>query len=171
LIDNEYLWGMQLPLPFPGRHIAFPGSMAVAKFSRWSPLTAGLKLIFLMGDRSGSKVKMVVLDESYNAAPEAMTAALNLLVQTPGKRHIAVLGAMKELGHRSLEFHQKLGNTARQLNLDALILVDGADAEAIVSGADGIPVECFSTHADLGKRLKFVEGDRLLFKTLTFSRT
>jgi len=83
-----------------------------------------------------------------------MTAALNLLVQTPGKRHIAVLGAMKELGHRSLEFHQKLGNTARQLNLDALlILVDGADAEAIVSGADGIPVEC-STHADLGKRLK-----------------
>jgi len=57
--------------------------------------------------------------------------------------------------------------TQRQLNLDALlILVDGADAEAIVSGADGIPVECFSTHADLGKRLKeFVEeGDRLLFK-------
>jgi UDP-N-acetylmuramoyl-tripeptide--D-alanyl-D-alanine ligase len=68
---------------------------------------------------------MIILDESYNAAPEAMVAALNLLVQTPGKRHIAVLGSMKELGQRSLEFHQQLGNTARQLNLDALlILVD-----------------------------------------------
>jgi len=36
----------------------------------WSPLTAGLKLIFLMGDRSGITQMMWYLDESYNAAPE-----------------------------------------------------------------------------------------------------
>lgn len=174
LIDNEIsVEGIQLPLPLPGRHNAsnFLAALAVAKVLQidWSPLTAGLK-INLPGGRSQRyelQNDVILLDESYNAAPEAMVAALNLLVQTPGKRHIAVLGSMKELGQRSLEFHQQLGNTVRQLNLDALlILVDGADAEEIANGADGIPVECFSSHADLVERLQqFVEkGDRLLFK-------
>ncbi len=174
LIDNKIsVEGMQLPLPLPGCHNAsnFLAALTVAKVLQidWSPLTAGLKINLPDGRSQRYELQndVVVLDESYNAAPEAMTAALNLLVQTPGKRHIAVLGAMKELGERSLEFHHQLGNTARQLNLDAvLILVDGADAEAIASGADGISVECFSSHAELVKRLKdFVEeGDRLLFK-------
>ena len=174
LIDNEIsVEGMQLPLPLPGRHNAsnFLAALAVAKVLQidWSPLTAGLKINLPDGRSQRYELQndVVVLDESYNAAPEAMAAALNLLVQTPGKRHIAVLGAMKELGHQSLEFHHQLGNTVRQLNIDALlILVDGTDAEAIASGADGIPVECFSSHADLVERLKeFVEeGDRLLFK-------
>jgi len=175
LLDNETLGveGMQLPLPLPGRHNAsnFMAALAVAKILQIDllPLTAGLK-IDLPGGRSQRYElpnDVVVLDESYNAAPEAMVAALQLLSQTPGKRHIAVLGSMKELGERSLEFHQQVGNTVRQLNLDALlILVDGTDAEVIASSANGIPVECFSNHADLVERLKaFVkEGDRLLFK-------
>lgn len=174
LIDNEIsVAGIQLPLPLPGRHNAsnFLAALAVAKVLQidWLPLTAGLK-INLPGGRSQRyelQNDVVVLDETYNAAPEAMVAALNLLVQTPGKRHIAVLGSMKELGQRSLEFHHQIGNTARQLKLDALlILVDGADAEEIANGADGIPVECFSSHLELVDRLQdFVEaGDRLLFK-------
>lgn len=96
-----------------------------------------------------------------------MLAALNLLAETPGKRHIAVLGAMKELGERSHSSHQQVGEMVSKLNLDAvLVLVDGQDAEAIAKSAEGIPSECFGTHADLLARLKtFVkEGDRILFK-------
>jgi UDP-N-acetylmuramoyl-tripeptide--D-alanyl-D-alanine ligase len=110
---------------------------------------------------------VVILDETYNAAPEAMLAALNLLAQTPGKRHIAVLGAMKELGERSRQLHQRVGETVQKLNLDALlVLVDGQDAEAIAQSAKGVPSECFTTHADLAARLKTLmkEGDRILFK-------
>lgn len=174
LFDNKIsIDGIQLPLPFPGRHNAsnFLAALAVAKVLQidLSPLAAGLKIDLPSGrsQRYNLANDLVILDESYNAAPEAMAAALDLLAQTPGKRHIAVLGAMKELGERSLQFHHEVGERARQLKLDALlILVDGADAEAIANGAEGIAVECFSSHADLVKRLQeFVQvGDRILFK-------
>jgi UDP-N-acetylmuramoyl-tripeptide--D-alanyl-D-alanine ligase len=110
---------------------------------------------------------VVILDETYNAAPEAMLAALQLLADTPGKRKIAVLGAMKELGERSQQLHQRVGETVQKLNLDGLlVLVDGEDAETIAKSADGIPSECFATHGELVARLKtFVQpGDLLLFK-------
>ena len=96
-----------------------------------------------------------------------MIASLQLLAQTPGKRHIAVLGAMKELGSRSQELHQQVGAMVGQLNLDALlILVDGEDAKAIANSAEGIASECFITHEELLERLQEIvkEGDRILFK-------
>lgn len=174
LFDNKIsIDGIQLPLPFPGRHNAsnFLAALAVAKVLQidLSPLAAGLKIDLPSGrsQRYNLANDLVILDESYNAAPEAMAAALDLLAQTPGKRHIAVLGAMKELGARSLQYHHEVGSKARQLNLDALlILVDGIDAAEIANGAKGIAVECFSSHADLVKRLQeFVQvGDRILFK-------
>ena len=175
LIDSETLEvaGMQLPLPLPGRHNAtnFLAALAVAQVLGidWSCLKSGV-MVDMPGGRSQRFTlpnDVVILDETYNAAPEAMQAALHLLADTPGKRRIAVLGAMKELGERSHELHQQVGETVRRLNLDALlVLVDGQDAEAIAKSAQGIPSECFATHADLVASLKaFVqEGDRILFK-------
>ena len=175
LLDPQTLRvaGLELPLPLPGRHNAvnFLAALAVAKVLQidWSVLET--RLIVDMPSGRSQRYELandvVILDESYNAAPEAMLAALQLLAQTPGKRHIAVLGAMKELGERSLELHQQVGTMARQLNLDLLlVLVDGTDAEAIAQSAAGIPVECFTTHAELVERLKLgvQEGDRILFK-------
>ena len=109
----------------------------------------------------------MILDETYNAGLESMIAALQLLAQTPGKRHIAVLGAMKELGERSPEFHRQVGNIAAQLNLEALlIVVDDPEAEAIATGAASLPAECFSNRDLLVSRLKELvqPGDRVLFK-------
>lgn len=165
--------GMQLPLPLPGRHNAsnFMAALAVAKVLQidWSPLTGGLTVNLPPGRSQRYELPndVIILDESYNASPEAMAAALQLLAQTPGKRHIAVLGSMKELGERSLAFHQQVGAIAQQLNLDALlILVDGSDAEAIATGASPLCAECFSSHTALVERLQeFIQsGDRLLFK-------
>jgi UDP-N-acetylmuramoyl-tripeptide--D-alanyl-D-alanine ligase len=175
LIDNETLAvaDMQLPLPMPGRHIAanYMAALAVAQVLGidWSCLQSGIA-VNMPGGRSQRfelSNDVVILDETYNAAPEAMLAALNLLAETPGKRRIAVLGAMKELGERSQQLHERVGETVQKLNLDALlVLVDGQDAEAIALGAKGVPSECFTTHADLAARLKtFVKtGDRILFK-------
>jgi UDP-N-acetylmuramoyl-tripeptide--D-alanyl-D-alanine ligase len=175
LIDNETVEvaGIQLPLPLPGRHNAtnFLAALAVAKVLGidWSSLKAGVEVDMPTGrsQRFTLSNDVVILDETYNAAPEAMIAALQLLADTPGKRKIAVLGAMKELGERSQQLHQRVGETVQKLNLDGLlVLVDGEDAEAIAQSAEGIPSECFATHADLVARLKtFVQtGDRLLFK-------
>ncbi|OUL36792.1 UDP-N-acetylmuramoyl-tripeptide--D-alanyl-D-alanine ligase [Nostoc sp. T09] len=175
LIDNEKMTvaGIQLPLPLVGRHNAtnFLAALAVAKVVGidWASLQAGVNVDMPKGrsQRFALPNDVVILDETYNAAPEAMLAALQLLADTPGKRKIAVLGAMKELGERSPQLHQRVGETVQKLKLDGLlVLVDGQDAEAIAKSAEGIPSECFTTHAELVARLKtFVqEGDRLLFK-------
>ncbi|MFS0517642.1 UDP-N-acetylmuramoyl-tripeptide--D-alanyl-D-alanine ligase [Nostoc sp. UIC 10607] len=175
LIDNETVEvaGIQLPLPLLGRHNAtnFLAALAVAKVLGidWASLKAGVMVDMPTGrsQRFTLANDVVILDETYNAAPEAMIAALQLLADTPGKRKIAVLGAMKELGERSQQLHQQVGETVKKLDLDGLlVLVDGQDAEAIALSAEGVPSECFATHAELVARLKtFVQaGDRLLFK-------
>jgi len=175
LIDSETLAveGFKFSLPLAGRHNAlnYLAALAVAKVLEidWSQLAAGIN--FNLPEGRSKKYELandvVILDETYNAGLESMIAALHLLAQTPGKRHIGVLGAMKELGERSPEFHRRVGETAAKLNLDnLLILVDDGEAEAIAVGAEGITTERFATHAVLVERLKEIvkEGDRILFK-------
>jgi phospho-N-acetylmuramoyl-pentapeptide-transferase len=64
------------------------------------------------------------LDDSYNANPDSMQAALRTLVEldTEGKR-IAVLGHMGELGVESERGHSDVGKTAAELQIDHLITV------------------------------------------------
>ena len=90
----------------------------------------------------------MVLDETYNAGLESMLAALQMLKQTPGKRHIAVLGTMKELGEYAPQLHRQVGELAGKLNLDlVLVLTDETVTEEIARGAKGITTECFSDRA------------------------
>ena len=111
---------------------------------------------------------IVLLDETYNAGAESMAAALRLLKDQPGKRHIAVLGTMKELGHKSVELHQAIGETVQALGLDQLfILADPAEAEAMAIGAGNVPHQ--EIYESWGTSSAFLQqfmqpGDRLLFK-------
>lgn len=171
--DTLSVEGTDLPLPLPGRHNAlnYLAALAVAKVLdvSWTPLTQGLMVDLPSGraQRYDLPNDVVILDETYNAGLESMLAALHLLAQTPGQRHIAVLGTMKELGERSLEFHQRVGETARQLKLDnLLILADPAESEAMAAGATPLVTEQFKTHAEVVQRLQEMvqPGDRLLFK-------
>lgn len=165
--------GMQFPLPLPGQHNAlnYLAALAVAKCLNisWAPLQAGLVVELPSGRAKRHELPndVVILDETYNAGLESMLAALQLLAQTPGQRHIAVLGTMKELGERSPEFHQQVGAMAAQLNLDyLLILADPAESAAMAAGAAGIATEQFDGHEGVVERLKELvqPGDRLLFK-------
>lgn len=175
LVDNDTIEVKQvkLPLPLPGKHNAsnFLAALAVAEALKidWQLFAANLAIKMPEGRSQRYELAgdIVILDETYNAGLESMLASLQLLAQTSGKRRIAVLGAMKELGDKSLDFHAQVGAMARQLNLDGLlVLVDGADAEAIAKAAVPLQAECFATHTDLVNRLhEFVKaGDRLLFK-------
>lgn len=79
-----------------------------------------------------------ILDDSYNAAPDSMAAALELLSTLPG-RHVAVLGEMLELGEGSDEGHRRVGALAAEL-ADRLVAV-GAGARRIAKSAtaNGMP--------------------------------
>jgi UDP-N-acetylmuramoyl-tripeptide--D-alanyl-D-alanine ligase len=166
--------GKLLPLPLPGRHNAlnYLAALAVAKVLGvdWTPLTAGLAVQLPQGRsrRYDLSNDVVLLDETYNAGLESMIAALHLLAETPGSRHIAVLGTMKELGDRSAEFHEQVGTVARQLNLDRLlILADPLESGALAAGAaPSVVSEQFASHGEVVERLvQLVQpGDRLLFK-------
>ena len=58
---------------------------------------------------------ITVIDDSYNANPASMRAALETLEQTPGRRY-ALLGEMLELGDQSAEFHAGLAELCRELD-------------------------------------------------------
>jgi len=175
LVDEQTLQvaGMAFPLPLPGRHNAlnYLAALAVAKLLHldWSPLTTGLtvNLPSGRGGRYALPDDIVILDETYNAGLESMTAALHLLAQTPGQRHVAVLGTMKELGAHSLELHQQVGQLVRQLQLDYLLVLEDREAAAIAeAAAPTVKTGHFATHEALVSYLKaFLQpGDRVLFK-------
>jgi len=65
----------------------------------------------------------LLIDESYNANPASMRATLATLAQTPARRRIAVLGAMKELGDFGPGLHAGLAEPLAQASVDFAILV------------------------------------------------
>ncbi len=66
-----------------------------------------------------------IIDSSYNASPLSMHSALDTLRNLPGKRKIAVLGDMLEIGEYSIEAHERVGRMAAQF-LDILVTVGTA---------------------------------------------
>lgn len=180
-VENRIENRIELPLPLPGRHNAsnYLAAIAVAKALHqtqqvdWAALEIALQQGLTVELPQGRARRdllpndVVLLDETYNAGLESMLAALQLLADTPGKRRIAVLGTMKELGEQSLELHQRVGLAVQKLKLDALlILADPAESQAMAKGALPLVAEEFSSHAELVTRLKALiqPGDRLLFK-------
>lgn len=63
-----------------------------------------------------------ILDDTYNAAPAAMRAALDTFVSVPAKRKIAVLGDMLELGRYSQKTHEDMGAYASRV-CDILVFI------------------------------------------------
>lgn len=74
-----------------------------------------------------------IIDDSYNASPASMIAALDLLAESSAKRRIAVLGHMRELGTAEAEGHALVGRHAAT-TCDVLI-VSGEDARPLAEAA------------------------------------
>jgi UDP-N-acetylmuramoyl-tripeptide--D-alanyl-D-alanine ligase len=87
-----------------------------------------------MRNRLIGKNGMKIIDDTYNANPDSMRAALDMLETVRGIRKVAVLGDMNELGRRSAEYHRQIGAYAAGKRLDLLIAV-GEKAGGIADGA------------------------------------
>ena len=78
-----------------------------------------------------------LIDDTYNANPESMRAAIDVLAACPAPT-ILVLGDMGELGSRSAEFHRDVGAYARHQNISSLLAIGDATREAVAAfGAAG----------------------------------
>ena len=76
-----------------------------------------------------------VIDDSYNANPTATKRALDVLASASGRRRVAVLGEMLELGDHSIALHEDVGRAAARARVGLLVTVGGAPAAALADAA------------------------------------
>lgn len=78
----------------------------------------------------------ILIDDSYNANPESVRAALAVLAKAPGRK-ILVLGDMGELGDSARDFHERIGVEARLAGIDALFTLGELSAYAAAKFGPG----------------------------------
>jgi UDP-N-acetylmuramoyl-tripeptide--D-alanyl-D-alanine ligase len=116
------------------------------------------------------------LDDSYNANPDSMKAALRTLMEldTEGKR-IAVFGEMRELGGESERGHREVGEATAMLGVDQLITI-GPAAEFIAQGARTAGLDKVSSARSTAEAARLLgqiaePGDLVLIKGSRAART
>jgi UDP-N-acetylmuramyl pentapeptide synthase len=116
------------------------------------------------------------LDDSYNANPDSMKAALRTLVELDAEgQRIAVLGEMRELGDESERGHREVGQMAAALKVDQLIAI-GNVAAAIADAAKQAGLEKSSTVASTAEAAELLSelaapGDLILIKGSRLAHT
>ena len=130
----------RLLIPLPGMHNVLntlaAAACAVALNIDLDAIVSGIENATFPGMRSEIIVseKLTIIDDSYNANPASMKAALDMLVSAPHAHKIAVLGDMLELGKDSRYWHEQLGKWVAQAHIDRLI-VTGEMAKVVAEAA------------------------------------
>ncbi len=126
---------IQVHLPVAGEHNVYNAAAAAAAMRaigiEWSHIAAGLeKFHNVKGRLQGftSKNGALIVDDTYNANPDSMKAALDVLSRFDGTK-VFVMGAIGELGATSLQLHAEVGTYANEKGLAALFAL-GNDAKA-----------------------------------------
>ncbi len=133
---------LHVRFPMLGRHSVHTALRAVAvgltEGLTWQEIVEGLQ-----GIEARSQLRLyavtgpggsLILDDSYNASPESMIAALNLLQEMDARRRVAVLGDMLELGEYETVGHRLVGKRAADV-ADELVTI-GKRAEVIAAEAE-----------------------------------
>ena len=173
-------WGdRRVVSAMPGRHLV-PHALAAAAVAEWFAVPLD-KVVAGLARGSHAAHRMTVLeaasgarlvDDTYNASPISMAAALDFLAETPlpaGRRRLAVLGDMLELGPDEERLHREMGARAAG-SADAIVAV-GDRGRWIADGARaaGAPTVLVATDADdaaaiLERALAPGVGDLVLLK-------
>src|SRR5216117_2402366 len=169
-------------LPVPGLHMVQNALLAVAAGRVFGvsleDCAAGLVAAPLTKARLQIKEIHGVqfIDDSYNANPDSMKAALRTLVELDAEgQRIAVLGEMRELGDESERGHREVGETAAVLKVDHLIAI-GNVAATIAEAAKQAGLENSSIVASTAEAAELLAeiaapGDLVLIKGSRLART
>lgn len=131
--ENTY----DVSIPHPGTYMLYPVAMAIAVGERLGmrkdEIMRGITDYRPVGSRMhviyGAQ-RRIVIDDCYNANPQAMAEALKILSRTDADRRVAVLGDMGELGELTQKAHRDLGDMAKELGIDEVIAI-GQKAKSI----------------------------------------
>lgn len=132
----------EVRLPVPGTHNAKNAGLALAVGKKLGVSleegARGLAKAELTGSRL-RKIKgrtITIIDDTYNANPDSMKSALDVLKKSEAKRRVAILGDMFELGDQTELLHRGVGVHARKIGIDEVICI-GDLAANICEGAAG----------------------------------
>lgn len=166
---------VEAELPVPGMHMVQNATLAAAAGRVFGlsleECAAGIGKLQLTKGRLEQKMVqgIHILDDTYNANPDSMTAALRTLSQLScSGRRVAVLGRMGELGSESERGHRQVGEVAAREGVDLLVGVGEEAAwitEEAARGGIGVVLHVASTE-DATKALRgyLKAGDLVLVK-------
>ena len=139
-----------------GEALGLTGEEIAAGVAAYVPTGSRMHLIRLPEGR-------LLIDDCYNANPQAMEEALKLLAVTPARRRAAVLGDMGELGELTVSAHRAIGVLTGELHLDSVIAI-GEKARDIASAAPNARWYASVDDAMPVIRAAFTEGTAVLVK-------
>jgi UDP-N-acetylmuramoyl-tripeptide--D-alanyl-D-alanine ligase len=167
--------GVEFEIPLAGRHGAMNALAAIAVAGlygippeRLTEAARSLESGKMRGERI-EKGGITILNDCYNANPEAVRAMVDVLGATPAQRRLAVLGEMLELGRSAEPLHREIGSYVAGHGIDVLIGIRGASRhmvdEAVRAGMSGAAYffDDPGTAGDFVRRLARA-GDAILFK-------
>ncbi|MDQ8039969.1 MAG: UDP-N-acetylmuramoyl-tripeptide--D-alanyl-D-alanine ligase [Rickettsiella sp.] len=144
---------IKINLVLPGQHNLFnalaAAAVAIQVGASLGNIKAGLQK---MQDVPGrlmilkNKDGITIIDDSYNASPNAVKAALELLAHYPGER-IFVMGDMGELGANADYYHRQIGQLAKQLGINHVYTC--GELTALTTQAFGSSAKHFRNQEDL----------------------
>lgn len=131
-----------LTINAPGEHMAHAAAIAVAVGEALEVEPDAIIRGVAAYEPAGSRMrvlrmseKRIVLDDCYNASPQSVTAALEILAKTSCDRTVAVLGDMGELGELTNQAHYNVGALAAMLGIDCVVAI-GTKASRIADGTE-----------------------------------
>ncbi len=162
-------------LPVPGDHMVQNALLAVAVGRHFGlsldDCARGLRNVSMTSGRLQIRTigSLRVVDDSYNANPDSMVAALRTFASLPCEhRRIAVLGRMAELGAAEEAGYRRVGETVAERGVDALITV-GGETMPMAEAARGAGMKLVLTANDIEQASKSLcqlaaDGDLILLK-------
>ena len=156
---------LPVKLGMPGRHniINALAAAAAALCAEAAPqqIVDGLQAFRGVAGRMRilkAKEGFAIIDDTYNASPDSMSAALKVLADMEGKRKIAILGEMRELGPNSAEFHRAIGREIARLPIALLLTVGELGKEIAFSAAGALSSAAIEPLADAPAVLQILSG-------------
>ena len=165
-----------LTLAVPGAHMVANAlaatAAALAVHAPLSAVVAGLSAFRALGGRLSLRQGargMRVIDDSYNANPDSVRAAIDVLASAGGRR-ILVLGDMGEVGAMGPAFHREIGEYARESGIERLFAVGELAAAAVEAFGVGA-AHCEDVDALVAELVREANpGDTILVKGSRFMR-